>query len=77
MAYYFDPDLAAKGPCPEIFTAQTAEGDGWKAWIPGTKLEVIEKSKGQAITSLKQLYNDKIDCDQYLENYAKQKRGKK
>lgn len=74
MSYYFDPDLASQGPCPEILTAQTA--DGWKAWIPNTKLEAIEKSKGMAISTVRQLYNDKVDCDSYLEKYAKQKRGK-
>ena len=67
--YHFDPDLASQGPCPEIFTAQVP--DGWKAWIPGTKLEAIEKSKGMAISTVRQLFYDKQDCDIYLENYAR------
>lgn len=54
---------------PEILTAQVPEG--WKAWIPGTKLEAIEESKGMAISTVRQLYQDKLDCDEYLENYAK------
>ncbi len=69
MTYYFDPDIAKQEPMPEIMTAQTSEG--WRAWMPGTKLECIEASKGMAIRSLRELYREKLDCDVYLENYAK------
>ena len=54
---------------PEIKTEHT--DNGWRAWMPGTKLECFEGSKGMAIRTLREIYKEKIECDNYLEHYAK------
>lgn len=55
---------------PDILTQELEDGT-WRAWIEGSKLSCIEKSRGHAIKTIKELWFEKLECDLYLEEYAK------
>lgn len=55
---------------PEIRVQELPEG-GWRAWVEGSKLSVVEESRGMAMRVIKEFWNEKLECDAYLEDYAK------